>query len=102
MTPEDKKLLDSHVKEIAKILYKNAPIEKLETFEGIETAVRDQVLEKDIEKDKLARFKSIKKTIQTLEKRQKQVLKQGKLAPSGAWVARYQVRQNHKKYWYYK
>ena len=22
--------------------------------------------------------------------------------PSGAWVARYQVRQNHKKYWYYK
>ena len=45
MTPEDKKLLDSHVKEIAKILYKNAPIEKLETFEGIETAVRDQVLE---------------------------------------------------------
>ena len=42
----------------------------------------------DIEKDKLARFKSIKKTIQTLEKRQKQVLKQGKLALSGAWVAR--------------
>ena len=45
MTPEEKKLLDSHVKEIAKILYKNAPPEKLETFEGIETAVRDQVLE---------------------------------------------------------
>jgi hypothetical protein len=45
MTPEEKKLLDSHVKEIAKILYKNAPSEKLETFEGIETAVRDQVLE---------------------------------------------------------
>ena len=48
MTPEDKKLLDSHVKEIAKILYKNTPIEKLETFvhasadEGIETAVRDR------------------------------------------------------------
>ena len=41
MTPEEKKLLDSHVKEIAKILYKNAPSEKLETFEGIETAVRD-------------------------------------------------------------
>ena len=56
----------------------------------------------DIQKDKLARFKSIKKAIQILEKQQKQVLKQGKLAPSGAWVARYQVRQNHKKYWYYK
>ena len=35
----------------------------------------------DIEKDKLVRFKSIKKAIQTLEKQQKQVLKQGKLAP---------------------
>ncbi len=45
MTPEDKKLLDGYVKEIAKILYKNAPPEKLETFEGIETAVREQVLE---------------------------------------------------------
>ena len=24
------------------------------------------------------------------------------MAPEGAWVARYQVRQNRKKYWYYK
>jgi hypothetical protein len=45
MTPEEKKLLDTHVKEIAKILYKNTPPEKISTFEGIETAVRDQVLE---------------------------------------------------------
>ena len=45
MTPEDKKLLDTHVKEIAKILYKNRPSSKTETFEGIETAVRDQILE---------------------------------------------------------
>jgi hypothetical protein len=45
MTPEDKELLDTHVKAIAKILYKNTPSEKIETFEGIETAVRDQVLE---------------------------------------------------------
>jgi hypothetical protein len=29
-------------------------------------------------------------------------LKQGVLAASGAWVAGYQVRQNFKKYWYYK
>lgn len=56
----------------------------------------------DIDSYKLARFKSIKKAIVALEKQQKQVLKQGNLAPSGAWVARYQVRQNHKKYWYYK
>lgn len=45
MAPEDKQLLDTYVKEIAKILYKNTPPEKIETFEGIETAVRDQVLE---------------------------------------------------------
>jgi hypothetical protein len=45
MTPEDKKLLADHIKEIAKILYKNTPQEKLETLERIETAVRDQVLE---------------------------------------------------------
>jgi len=45
MTPEDKKQLDTHVKAIAKILYKNTPPSKIETFEGIETAVRDQVLE---------------------------------------------------------
>jgi hypothetical protein len=45
MTPEDKKLLADHIKGIAKIVYKNTPPEKIETFEGIETTVRDQVLE---------------------------------------------------------
>ena len=45
MTPSDKKLLTDHIKAIAKILYKNTPPEKIQTFEGIETAVRDQVLE---------------------------------------------------------
>ncbi len=52
--------------------------------------------------DKLARFDRIKKAIAVLEKQQKQILKQGELARSRAWVARYQVRQNTKKYWYYK
>jgi hypothetical protein len=56
----------------------------------------------DIEQDKLARFDRMKKAITALEKQQRQILKQGELAPSGAWVARYQVRQNTKKYWYYK
>ena len=56
----------------------------------------------DIEQEKLARFDRIKKAIVALEKQQKQILKQGELAPNGAWVARYQVRQNTKKYWYYK
>ncbi|AUB44945.1 hypothetical protein COO91_11200 (plasmid) [Nostoc flagelliforme CCNUN1] len=56
----------------------------------------------DIEQDKIARFERIKKAITALEKQQKQILKQGDLAPEGAWVARYQVSQNRKKYWYYK
>lgn len=56
----------------------------------------------DTEQDKIARFERIKKTITALEKQQEQILKQGELAPEGAWVARYQVRQNLKKYWYYK
>ena len=45
MTPSDKKLLADHIQAIAKILYKNTPPEKIQTFEGIEIAVRDQVLE---------------------------------------------------------
>lgn len=56
----------------------------------------------DTEKDKIARFERIKKAITALEKQQAQILRQGELAPQGAWVARYQVRQNLKKYWYYK
>ncbi len=45
MTPEEKERLAVHIKEIAKILYKNTPPEKIETFEGIEYSVREQVLE---------------------------------------------------------
>lgn len=45
MTPEDKKRLEEHINEIARILYKNTPCEKIQTFESIETTVRDQVLE---------------------------------------------------------
>ncbi|AUB42746.1 hypothetical protein COO91_08892 [Nostoc flagelliforme CCNUN1] len=56
----------------------------------------------DTEQDKLARFERIKKTIIALEKQQALLLKQGDMAASGAWVARYQVRQSLKKYWYYK
>lgn len=56
----------------------------------------------DIEQDKLARFDRIKAAIVALEKQQKQILKLGELSPCGSWVARYQVRQNQKKYWYYK
>lgn len=56
----------------------------------------------DAELDKIARFERIKKAITVLEKQQAIILRQGVLAPQEAWVARYQVRQNLKKYWYYK
>jgi len=56
----------------------------------------------DSEQDKITRFERIKKAITALEKQLAQISKQGDLAPQGAWVARYQVRQNLKKYWYYK
>ena len=36
MTPEEKERLAAHIQEIAKILYKNTPPEKIETLEGIE------------------------------------------------------------------
>ena len=45
MTPEEKERLAAHIQEIAKILYKNTPPEKIETLEGIEYSVREQVLE---------------------------------------------------------
>jgi len=48
MTPEDKQKLEEHTTEIAKILYRNAEsknAEQLKTLEGIEVAVREQILE---------------------------------------------------------
>lgn len=48
MTPEDKKRVEEYTTEIAKILYRNAEAkntEQLKTLEGIELAVREQVLE---------------------------------------------------------
>lgn len=49
MTPEDKERLEACTVEIAAILYRNAEekdAEQLKTLEGIELAVREQVLEK--------------------------------------------------------
>jgi hypothetical protein len=48
MTPEDKQRLEACTKEIAEILYRNAEAkdaEQLKTLEGIEIAVREQMLE---------------------------------------------------------
>jgi hypothetical protein len=48
MTPEDKQRLEACTREIAEILHRNAEVkdvEQLQTLEGIEIAVREQMLE---------------------------------------------------------
>lgn len=45
MTPEEKQRLQAAVREIASILYKNTSPEALETLEGIEKTVREQMLQ---------------------------------------------------------
>ena len=48
MTPEEKQRLKTCTREIAEILYRNAEekdVEQLKTLEGIEIAVREQMLE---------------------------------------------------------
>jgi hypothetical protein len=48
MTPENKQRLEACTREIAEILYQNAEekdAEQLKTLEGIEIAVREQMLE---------------------------------------------------------
>ena len=45
MTPEDSQKLQAYLEAVAAILYQNSEPEKLKTLEGIEQAVRQQVLE---------------------------------------------------------
>ena len=45
LTSEQQKALEYHSREIAKILHAEADPEVIETLEGIEKTVRDQVLE---------------------------------------------------------
>ncbi|EDX70857.1 hypothetical protein MC7420_7445 [Coleofasciculus chthonoplastes PCC 7420] len=52
--------------------------------------------------DKLERITRLQTAIASLETYQSFFERQGKLAPADAWVARYQVRQSQKVYWYYK
>lgn len=40
MTPEDQAQLQQSVETIAAILYRNTPVEQLQTLEGIEQAIR--------------------------------------------------------------
>jgi environmental stress-induced protein Ves len=45
MTPEQKAALQQHVEAIAEILYADADAETIKSLEGIETTVREQMLE---------------------------------------------------------
>lgn len=45
MTPEEEKELTSHIDAIAKILYRQAQPEQIETLAKIEETVREQTLE---------------------------------------------------------
>ena len=52
--------------------------------------------------ERLERIDRITAAIAALEQQKKQIFAQGKVAPPGAVVSRYQVRQQQKIYWYYK
>ena len=54
------------------------------------------------QQDKLERISRLQSAIASLETYQSFFNSQGELAPVDAWVARYQVRQPQKAYWYYK
>lgn len=45
MTPEDQERLDACTAEIAEILYRNSNSERLDSLDGIEQTVRQQMLE---------------------------------------------------------
>lgn len=45
MTPQEQERLKACISEIAQILYRNTPAEKITTLEDIEKAVRQQMME---------------------------------------------------------
>ena len=54
------------------------------------------------QQDKLERITRLQSALATLETYKDFFSRQGELAPPGCWVARYQVRQPRRAYWYYK
>ena len=54
------------------------------------------------QQDKLQRITRLQTAIASLETYKNFFERQGELAPNDVWVARYQVRQPQKVYWYYK
>lgn len=45
MTPEEKQKVPEHLREVAKILQKNTPVEQQQDFESLELSVREHLLE---------------------------------------------------------
>ena len=54
------------------------------------------------QQDRALRITRLQSAIAELESHKNFFSRQGELAPEGAWVARYQVKQPKKVYWYYK
>jgi hypothetical protein len=52
--------------------------------------------------DLTKRAERLTATIAALKVKIQQILDEGEVAPKGCYVARYQVRQRQKVYWYYK
>lgn len=52
--------------------------------------------------DLAKRAERLTATIATLKVKIQQIFDEGEVAPKGCYVARYQVRQRQKIYWYYK
>ena len=52
--------------------------------------------------NKLERFDRVTAAIDALEQQKKLIFATGEVTPKGCVVARYQVRQKQKVYWYYK
>ncbi len=54
------------------------------------------------QQERALRITRLQSAIAELESHKNFFLSQGELSPEGTWVARYQVRQPKKVYWYYK
>ena len=52
--------------------------------------------------DRLLRIDRLRAAIASVDQLRQQIQSHGEAAPSGCWVARYQVRHPTKVYWYYK
>jgi hypothetical protein len=45
MTPEEQQKIKINLQEIAEILYKNTPVDNLQSFESVELSIREHLLE---------------------------------------------------------